>query len=147
MRLRDSRVGLCSFLTFNIKAQTRKINTIHYAQTPMLPPISLPLTSSLTVRNSSQRKRHASAVQTAVETYWWFKLLVFCFEVFKIKSIFQRTEVISRQSCYYNWGNQTFGPNFWWHKFIKHHFKRNLASFTHPAAPDLMVSIVASFLT
>lgn len=50
------------------------------------------------------------------------------------------------QSRHYNRGDQTFDPNFRWHKFIKHHFQTSLASFIHPAAPYLIVSIAAYFL-
>lgn len=50
------------------------------------------------------------------------------------------------QSRHYNRGDQTFDPNFRWHKFIKHHFQRSLASFIHPAAPYLIVSTAAYFL-
>lgn len=51
-----------------------------------------------------------------------------------------------QHSCHYNWGDQTYDPNVRWHTFIKRHFKRNLASFTHAAAPDLIVSVAACFL-
>ena len=121
-----------------LKHKTRKINTVHYAQTPRLLP-SLP-DSWVTGCEAAGEAHGAFAVGTHTDGWSY---LCFVLRFLKSNSFSKGQKWFLQQSCHYNWGDQTFNPNFRWRKVIKH-FKRILAPFTH-GCPELIVSIGAWF--
>lgn len=83
-----------------------------------------PLPLAVTVEAASSKQLKAFVLQTSVEMCWWEHKAAQ--DSHKSNAFCRAQKRFLSDGCHYKYSNQTFGPTFWWHKFIKYHLRRNL---------------------